>query len=62
MGTAATQGPLWGSRSQDWAAIAEPAWTEAFQMALRAANVTRGSRLLDLGCGSGVACFASGAK
>jgi len=53
MGTAEIQGALWGARSRDWADIQEPAWRPTFEAILAAAEIGRGTRLLDLGCGSG---------
>ena len=53
MGTAAIQGGLWGARARDWADLNEPAWRPVFAAALAAAGVRKGTRLLDIGCGSG---------
>jgi SAM-dependent methyltransferase len=53
MGTAEIQGALWGARSRDWADVQEPAWRPTFEAILAAAEVGRGTKLLDLGCGSG---------
>ena len=53
MGTAAIQGALWGARARDWAELNEPAWRPVFAAALNQAGVRAGTKLLDVGCGSG---------
>jgi SAM-dependent methyltransferase len=52
-GTAAIQGALWGARAREWADLNEPLWHPLFRMALQQAGVGAGTRLLDVGCGSG---------
>lgn len=54
MGNATTQGRLWGTRAQDYAACLEQVGLPLFGAALDAAQVTRGTRLLDAGCGAGL--------
>lgn len=54
-GTAAVQGALWGARARDWAELQEPAGAELYPPVLDAAGVGPETRLLDVGCGSGVA-------
>lgn len=53
MGTAKQQGEIWGTRAQDWATANEPAWNQVFETVLEEAGVSRGSHLLDIGCGAG---------
>ena len=53
MGTAAQQGAMWGARATDWAERNEPLWRDVYDAVLDAANVGRGSRYLDIGCGTG---------
>jgi SAM-dependent methyltransferase len=53
--TAAVQGRLWGARAKDWADIQEPAQRDLYPPVLDAAGIGPGTRLLDVGCGSGVA-------
>ena len=53
MGTAKQQGEVWGARADDWASANEPAWNPLFEAVLDGANVHRGSRMLDVGCGAG---------
>lgn len=55
MGTATVQGALWGARARAWAALQESAFRPVYQAALRAAGVGPGKRLLDVGCGAGLA-------
>src|SRR5581483_594157 len=54
MGSATIQGQLWGARAQDWAAYLEQVCLPLHGAALDAARVTRGTRLLDAGCGAGL--------
>src|SRR5438270_5052367 len=54
-GSSAIQGPLWSERADDWAAVQEPLMRPAFEAALDALAIGPDSRLLDVGCGSGLA-------
>lgn len=54
-GTAGIQGPLWSARADDWAGIQEPLMRPAFEAGLDALGVGAKLRLLDVGCGSGLA-------
>lgn len=54
MGSATIQGQLWGSRPQDFATYLEQISLPLFGAVLDAAHVTRGTRLLDAGCGAGL--------
>jgi SAM-dependent methyltransferase len=49
------QRSAWGRRPRDWAALAEPENRPLFATVLEVLDVGRGSRLLDVGCGSGLA-------
>jgi SAM-dependent methyltransferase len=55
MGTAQMQGELWGARPKDWSTLQEVAFAALYDAAFDAANVGRGTRLLDVGCGAGLA-------
>jgi SAM-dependent methyltransferase len=55
MGSASVQGPLWGAAARDWADITEPAQIPFYEAAFEAVHVGRGTRLLDVGCGAGLA-------
>lgn len=55
MGSATIQGRLWGARSEDWAQIQEQSTLPLLGAALDAAWVTTGTRVLDAGCGAGLA-------
>jgi SAM-dependent methyltransferase len=55
MGSADVQGKLWGAAAEDWAAIAEPAQIPFYEAAFDALEVGPGVRLLDVGCGAGLA-------
>jgi SAM-dependent methyltransferase len=54
-GSSAIQGPLWSERADDWARIQEPLMRPAFEAGLDALAITGETRLLDVGCGSGLA-------
>src|SRR5919198_1683371 len=56
-GSSAVQGELWGARARDWAQVQEEAQRELYGPVLDAAGVGAGTRLLDVGCGSGLACI-----
>lgn len=55
MGSAAVQGPLWGVRARDWAELAEPDQTPFYEAVFDEIGVGSGTRLLDVGCGAGLA-------
>jgi SAM-dependent methyltransferase len=55
MGSAEVQGRLWGAAAADWAELGEPAGTPIYEAAFDAMGVTTGTRLLDVGCGAGLA-------
>jgi SAM-dependent methyltransferase len=55
MGSAAVQGALWGMRPRDWAELQEPNHVPYFEAVLDAVGAGPGTRLLDVGCGSGLA-------
>ena len=54
-GSSTVQGPLWSERADDWARIQEPLMRPAFEAGLGALTITPETRLLDVGCGSGLA-------
>jgi SAM-dependent methyltransferase len=47
---------LWGARARDWAEVEDEGSRHLFEAVLDALGVARGTRLLDVGCGSGLAC------
>lgn len=55
MGTATMQGELWGWAPEDWAELQEPTGAPIYEAAFDAMGVNEGCRLLDVGCGSGLA-------
>jgi SAM-dependent methyltransferase len=55
MGSAETQGELWGAAARDWAILQEPKHEPLFEVMLDQANVTSKTRFLDAGCGGGSA-------
>jgi SAM-dependent methyltransferase len=54
MGTATTQGQLWGFRARDWAEAQEGLFSPIFEAVLQRAAVGAGTSVLDIGCGSGL--------
>lgn len=52
-GTAREQGDLWSAAGRDWAELMAPTVTPVSSACLDLARVTRGSRVLDVGCGTG---------
>lgn len=55
MGSAQTQGKLWGAAAADWATLAEPGMTPVYDAVFDAIGIGLGTRLLDAGCGAGLA-------
>ena len=55
MGSAEVQGALWGAAAEDWADFNEPAGVPIYEAAFDAMGITTGTRLLDVGCGAGLA-------
>src|SRR5271167_2251021 len=53
--TVAIQRSLWGTAPEDWAELAEPHSVPAYDAALDDLGAESGTRLLDVGCGSGLA-------
>ncbi len=53
MGSAVTQGELWGHAPQDWAEVVEPLLQPLFAATLEALAPLEGKSLLDAGCGAG---------
>jgi SAM-dependent methyltransferase len=54
-GSSQIQGPLWSERADDWVKIQEPLMRPAFEAGLDAIAIEPETRLLDVGCGSGLA-------
>jgi SAM-dependent methyltransferase len=55
MGSAATQGALWGAAAEDWAELQEPSGAPLYEATFDAIGIVNGLRLLDVGCGAGLA-------
>lgn len=53
MGSSEAQGKLWGAKAQDWAELFEPLSKPIWDPMLDSAEVSQGTRFLDLGCGGG---------
>jgi SAM-dependent methyltransferase len=54
--TAALHGPLWGARAADWARYTAPVSAPAWEAVAAATGIQTGTRVLDVGCGSGEFC------
>lgn len=54
-GSAPVQGRLWGMEAHNWASLLEQTVLPLFSAVLDTARVTRGTRMLDAGCGAGLA-------
>jgi SAM-dependent methyltransferase len=54
-GTAEAQRELWGAAAEDWAEVQEGVVRPLYDAALDALEVQAGIRLLDVGCGAGLA-------
>ena len=54
MGSAPVQGQLWGKLAENFATYLEQVGLPLYGAVLDAARVTRGTRLLDAGCGAGL--------
>lgn len=55
--TSAANAALWGARARDWAEVQEGIVRAAYDVVLDRAGVGPGTRLLDVGCGSGMAAM-----
>ena len=55
-GSARIQGEWWGRRARDWSSFQEATGVPLFAAALARLEVRLGTRVLDLGCGSGLFC------
>jgi SAM-dependent methyltransferase len=55
MGSAEVQGQLWGTAARDWAEMIEHFQTPMYEAAFEAVKLEHGTRLLDAGCGAGLA-------
>jgi SAM-dependent methyltransferase len=55
MGSAQAQGPVWGVQARNWADLMEKMALPIYHVVLDKTNVSRGTRLLDIGCGTGMA-------
>ena len=53
--TAEANGRLWGARARDWAEVQEAQFGAGYDDVLARAGVGPGTRLLDAGCGAGMA-------
>jgi SAM-dependent methyltransferase len=55
VGSAERQSALWGAAAEDWAELQEPTGIPLYEATFDAIGVTTGTRLLDVGCGAGLA-------
>jgi SAM-dependent methyltransferase len=61
-GSAAVQAALWGVQARDWAEIEDEGSRPIFEAVFDAVGVGEGTRLLDVGCGTGLACEVAAAR
>jgi SAM-dependent methyltransferase len=55
MGSSQVQGRLWGAAAVDWSQLTEPALIPVYEAVFDAVGLWRDVRLLDAGCGAGLA-------
>jgi 2-polyprenyl-3-methyl-5-hydroxy-6-metoxy-1,4-benzoquinol methylase len=55
MSISEVQGRLWGTRAHDYAELAEAAFVPLYDAVFDAVEVGPATRLLDVGCGTGLA-------
>jgi SAM-dependent methyltransferase len=53
--TAESNGRLWGTRARDWSQVQEHICRPVYEAVFERAGVAAGTRLLDIGCGAGLA-------
>jgi SAM-dependent methyltransferase len=61
-GRAVVSAEHWGRRPRDWAELAEPSNQPLFAEVLTRLEIAPGTRLLDIGCGSGYAAAMAAAR
>lgn len=54
MGSQAIQSKLWGQKPSNWSSIQEPMHKSGYDFALNFLSLTPGTKVLDVGCGSGM--------
>jgi len=62
MGSSQVQGDLWGARAREWADLQEGSFKPLYEAAFEAAGVGKGSSVLDVGCGAGLALQVAQAR
>lgn len=62
VGTARTNGPLWGAAARDWAMIQEGQFRPGYEAVLAHCGVGGGTAYLDAGCGAGMAASLAAAR
>ena len=62
MGTASVNGSLWGTRARDWSEFQEGQHRDAYLAVFERLSIGHGVKLLDVGCGSGMAAQIAAAR
>jgi hypothetical protein len=60
--SAPVHGPRWSARAADWAELSAPISAPAWEAVAEATGIAKGTRVLDVACGSGEFCWLAAAR